>query len=190
MRSRTWLVVAVLALGAPLSAGCAPALGVSATTSGVSADQSVDYAEADVTFSQDMLHHHRQTIEIAELVADRSKDAYVRELGAKLITGERADIEKMESWLRSWKVPVPEDMDSTHVMPGMLSVRQIAVLEGLSGAEFDRAWLTTLSTHLAAGVTMAETVRTLGTHPPTAELADHLITGQHAQITEIAGHLT
>ncbi|MEU8244647.1 DUF305 domain-containing protein [Nonomuraea sp. NPDC048916] len=179
-----WTVVAV-ALCVPVLAACAPAGGEPVAAAGVAAE-----VNPDVQFSQEMIPHHRQTIRIAELVADRTTNAYVRKLGEKLIIDERADIELMESWLRSWQAQVPpEDADYGHAMPGMISAAQISVLEGQSGAEFDRTWLTLLARHLDSGVEMAQAVQTMGTHKPTADLAGKLITEQKATIAEIVKRL-
>ena len=71
----------------------------------------------------------------------------------------------------------------------MLSAEQVEVLEGMSGAEFDKSWLTVLSRHLANGVEMAETVRKQGTHQPTLKLAEEMIGNQRATISEIAEQL-
>ncbi|MEV0594601.1 DUF305 domain-containing protein [Nonomuraea cavernae] len=173
--------VVAMALCVPLLGACAPAGGEPVAAAGVVAD-----VNPDVQFSQEMIPHHRQTIRIAELVADRTTNAYVRRLSEKLIADERADIELMESWLRSWKAQLPpEGADDGHAMPGMISAAQISVLEKQSGAEFDRTWLTLLAKHLDAGVEMAQTVQIMGSHKPTVDLAGELIAGQRATIAEI-----
>ncbi|WP_336208561.1 DUF305 domain-containing protein [Nonomuraea sp. LPB2021202275-12-8] len=188
--SRFRVAVVAVALSVPLLAACAPASGepVSAATTG---DASAAYGDADIRFAQEMIPHHRQTIQIAELVAERTTNEYVWKLSEDLIHDERADITLMTTWLRSWKKQVPaENAASTHSMPGMLSAQQISTLGRQSGAEFDRSWLTTLSRHLGHGVEMAQTVQSRGKHAPTADLAGRLITEQRAKIAEIAAHLT
>ncbi|MFG1941514.1 DUF305 domain-containing protein [Nonomuraea sp. NPDC048826] len=184
VRVRTRLLIAALALCVPASAACAPATGEPVTAA---AAGNASLGEADIRFSQEMIPHHRQTIQLAELAEDRAHNLYVHDLGVRLIAVERADIEKMTAWLRAWKRQVPpDDAKAAHAMPGMLSAEQIEVLKGLSGAEFDKSWLTVLSRHLAAGIEMAESVLEKGTHEPTLRLARETITSQRATIAEIA----
>ncbi|MFC5827003.1 DUF305 domain-containing protein [Nonomuraea insulae] len=93
-------------------------LGLLAAVSGCSAaaDTSAGYNEADVRFSQQMIAHHRQTIHLAELATERGGSAYVRELSAKIIPGEQADIQKMSGWLKSWQQAVPAEEAAEEVI--------------------------------------------------------------------------
>ncbi|WP_433437120.1 DUF305 domain-containing protein [Nonomuraea sp. CA-141351] len=152
-------------LGLVLAAGCAAA-----------ADTSVDHVQADVVFSQEMITHHQQTIQLAEVAAERGKSSYVRDLSKKLIAEEKADIEMMSSWLRSWKEPLPPE--PTTQMGSELK----------AGPDFDRQWLKELTGHLEHGVQMAEAVSKAGKHGPTLELAGKVVQAQKAELADIAGH--
>ncbi|GAA4950132.1 hypothetical protein GCM10023334_064280 [Nonomuraea thailandensis] len=153
-------------LGLLLAAGCAAA-----------AETEKAYAQADVTFNQEMITHHQQTIQLAEAAAGRAGSSYVRDLAGKLIPEERADIAMMESWLRSWNETVP--------------VKPVAAMGAdlPEGDAFDGAWLRALSEHLHHGVMMAETVRKSGRHGPTLELAGKIIQVQNAELKEIGERL-
>ncbi|AQZ61223.1 putative lipoprotein [[Actinomadura] parvosata subsp. kistnae] len=165
MRTKTAIVV-LLGLGMLLATGCAAAAGTEKA-----------YAQADVTFNQEMITHHQQTIQLAEAADGRAGSSYVRDLAARLVPEERADIAMMESWLRSWSEPVPMEPDA-------------GVGAGLPrGDGFDRAWLTALSEHLHHGVMMAESVRKSGRHGPTLELAGKIIQVQNAELKEIGERL-
>ncbi|MCK2216100.1 DUF305 domain-containing protein [Actinomadura sp. ATCC 31491] len=136
------------------------------------------YSEADVRFNQQMITHHRETIHLAELAAKRGSGAYVRELGARLIPEEQADITAMSGWLKSWDQAVPPEEAST-------------AATGLkAGPGFDQGWLTMVSEHLQHGIHMAEELRAGGKHAPTRELAERIVKAQTAEIAEIAGHLS
>ncbi|MFG3437600.1 DUF305 domain-containing protein [Nonomuraea sp. NPDC047897] len=187
--SKVRVTVAVAALCVPLAAGCATASGESApsatTTTAVGAGGAADYLEEDVQFSLQMIPHHRQTIELAELTDGRTSNAYVRRLSADLVADEQADITLMTSWLTSWNVDPPPERTGGHDMPGMLGPVQIAELKRRSGGAFDRMWLTWLAKHLDSGVRMAESVQGKGLHGPTAELAGKIIKNQRELIGEI-----
>ncbi|MBE1589805.1 DUF305 domain-containing protein [Nonomuraea angiospora] len=158
-----WSTAVVALLGLVLAAGCA-----------ASADSTSTHVQADVAFSQEMITHHQQTIQLAEVAAKSGKSPYVRDLSTKLIAEEKADIDMMTSWLESWKETVPPE--PTDRMGSELK----------AGAGFDKEWLTALSGHLEHGVMMAETVKKSGKHGPTLELADKIITAQKAELAEIA----
>ncbi|MDP4505455.1 DUF305 domain-containing protein [Nonomuraea turcica] len=162
---RVWTAVVTL-LGLLAVAGCAAA-----------ADTSAGYDQADVRFNQQMIIHHRQTIQLAELAADRSSSSYVRELSKKLIAAEQADIQKMSEWLKSWQQPVPAEEPSQEAT------------ELRAGPGFDRGWLTVLSRHLEHGIHMAKEVQTSGKHEPTRLLADRIVREQGEELATIADRL-
>ncbi|SDR27739.1 DUF305 domain-containing protein [Thermostaphylospora chromogena] len=154
------------------------------------ADGGQEHNDADVRFSVEMIPHHRQTIELAELVEGRTADPYITGLAAEISAKESKEIEQMAAWLTEWNVPSPPaDAHEGHDMPGMLTAGEIAMVERASGEEFERLWLRTLSKHLKSGVQMAERVLSSGRHAPTALLAGQMITAQRAEIAEIDARL-
>lgn len=183
------LAAVAVVLSVPLFTACAPAGGEPIPVS-AAANVSESYNDADIRFSQEMIPHHQQTIQMAELVATRTSNEYVLEVSEHLIDDERTEIRQMSAWLKAWNKPIPEEnAKSTHSMPGMLSQQQMSTMARQSGAEFDRTFLTLLSTHLGHGIVMVEAVQAKGTHKPTLDLAGKLINGQREQIAEIATHL-
>jgi uncharacterized protein (DUF305 family) len=170
-----WTTIAGALLCVALAGGCA------ASAAGAPAAMAA-YDQEDVRFSQDMITHHRQTIQLTELVAKRTTTPYVRELSEKLEAGEKADIQKMSSWLKSWQVAVPAEDDK-----GV--AKQVAQLSPKSGKEFDKLWLSLISQHLDHGVMMASAAQSGGKHAPTIEMAARLVTEQTAEIAEIKEQL-
>jgi uncharacterized protein (DUF305 family) len=188
--SRFRVAAVAVVLSVPLFAACAPASGEPLPVSAAANVSSETYNDADVRFSQEMIPHHQQTIQMAELVSTRTSNEYVLTVSEHLIDDERTEIRQMSAWLKAWNKPIPEEnAKSTHSMPGMLSQQQMATMARQSGDEFDRTWLTLLSTHLGHGIVMVENVQGKGRHQPTLDLAGKLINGQRQQIAEIATHL-
>ena len=74
-----------------------------------SAETQAGYNQADVRFNQQMITHHRQTIQLAELAAERGGGDYVRKLAKEIIPNEQADIQKMSGWLTSWSLHCSHD---------------------------------------------------------------------------------
>lgn len=158
------------------------------------AGSSGDHNAADVKFAQDMIPHHGQAIEMAQMAADRAAAPEVEALAARIEQAQDPEIETMSGWLRSWGEDVPSaGMDhgghSSMTMPGMMSSEDMAELMARSGAAFDRAFLTMMTEHHRGAIEMARTERADGRHGPAKELAGKIIKDQQAEIDEMAALL-
>jgi uncharacterized protein (DUF305 family) len=72
-------------------------------------------------------------------------------------------------------------------MPGeMMSSGDMTKLEGLSGTEFDREFLTMMTAHHQTAINMAQAVQTNGRHEPTMTLATNIIRSQTEEINQMA----
>ncbi|MCG5220029.1 DUF305 domain-containing protein [Streptosporangium soli] len=145
---------------------------------------------ADIRFSREMIPHHLQMIELAELVESRTTDPFVVETAEKVTAGANEELDQMTGWLKLWNVPPPTaEAHEGHSMPGMLTPGEIAMLEKSSGATFDRLWLRLVSRHLGHGVEMAERALATGRHTPTTMLAGKVVTAEREEIEQIGEHL-
>ncbi|MEC3974007.1 DUF305 domain-containing protein [Amycolatopsis sp. H20-H5] len=141
----------------------------------------------DIRFSLEMIPHHAQTIELADLVPHRGSHPFITDVATRVKTDETAEIEQMSSW-QSWNVPLPQS--SHHMagmdMPGMATEAEVVALRTSSGPEFDQLWLSTLAKHLRSGVDMAKATQAGGgIHPGTRDLTRKVITEQEAAIADI-----
>ena len=144
--------------------------------------------DADVSFSKEMIQHHRQAVDMAELAASRASSQEVKELATKIKGAQDPEIKTMSGWLTSWGEEVPEDMsgmDMSSSMPGMMSSEDMDKLEKASGAEFDKMFLEMMVKHHEGAVTMAKTEKSDGKYGPAVKLADDVITAQTAEIKEM-----
>ncbi|WP_237532082.1 DUF305 domain-containing protein [Streptomyces sp. SID8352] len=147
----------------------------------------------DVAFAQGMIPHHRQALEMAELVEGRSASAGVKDLAARIRGAQDPEIRTMTGWLTSWDEPVPEaggsmpgmDHSEHSSMPGMMAAGDMERLKRAEGAEFDRMFLAMMVEHHEGAVDMAEAERAKGLHGPAKTLADDVVTAQNAEITEM-----
>ena len=115
----------------------------------------------DVLFMQDMIPHHNQAVQMAELVADRTNRPELIDLAGRIDVSQLDEIEFMQQWLRERGEDVPEPtahnaMHTTHEMAGMASAEQMAELAELKGTAFERLFLTLMITHHEGAVTMVE----------------------------------
>ncbi|MEU6375228.1 DUF305 domain-containing protein [Streptomyces sp. NPDC046909] len=169
-------------------------MGAMDSDSGPSATASAkagDHNDQDVSFATEMIQHHRQAVEMAELAADRASSQDVKDLATKIKGAQDPEIETMSGWLTSWGEEVPEDMsgmeghDMSSGMPGMMSGEDMAKLEKASGAEFDKMFLEMMVEHHTGAVEMAKTEKADGSYGPATELADDVITAQTAEIEDM-----
>ncbi|MGW8556598.1 DUF305 domain-containing protein [Streptomyces tubercidicus] len=96
----------------------------SASSPGAAASDGAHNA-ADVAFAKGMIPHHRQAVEMADLVAGRAASSQVKELAAKIKRGQAPEIRTMSGWLTAWGEQVPKGMTDGMTegmpegMPGM-----------------------------------------------------------------------
>ena len=119
------------------------------------------YSPADAQFMHDMIPHHHQALEMAELVADRTNRPELIDVAGRINVSQGDEIEFMQQWLRERGEHVPEPtahdaMHISHKMAGMATPEQMAELAASTGTDFDRLFLTLMITHHEGAVTMVE----------------------------------
>jgi uncharacterized protein (DUF305 family) len=132
----------------------------------LSADEAIEiavtsYSPDDVQFMQDMIPHHNQAMQMAELVADRTNRPEINDVAGRINVSQRDEIDFMRQWLRSraQRVPSPtayDAMHTSHRMAGMATTQQMADLAEKEGTDFDRMFLRLMITHHEGAVTMVE----------------------------------
>lgn len=150
-----------------------------------------DHNDADVDFATEMIQHHRQAVEMADLAADRASSQEVKDLATKIKGAQDPEIKMMSGWLTSWGEEVLADMsgmeghDMSSGMPGMMSSEDMGKLEKASGAEFDRMFLEMMVEHHGGAIEMAKTEKADGKYGDATKLADDVITAQTAEIEQM-----
>ncbi|MFE9437949.1 DUF305 domain-containing protein [Streptomyces sp. NPDC006602] len=168
--------------------------GASASTSASASAEAGEHNDADVDFATEMIQHHRQAVEMADLAADRASSQEVKDLATKIKGAQDPEIKTMSGWLTSWGEEVPEDMsssmpgmdhDMSSSMPGMMGSEDMGKLDKASGAEFDEMFLDMMVQHHEGAVEMAKTEKADGKYSPAVKLADGVITAQTAEIGQM-----
>ena len=120
----------------------------------------VQHTEADVKFMQGMMGHHRQAIEMTDLLETRTSSDDMRKLAMRIAVSQADEIKMMQHWLeaRNQEVPGPHAMHvhGATLMPGMLSAEEMARLAEAKGAEFDRLFLAGMIKHHGGALTMVQ----------------------------------
>ena len=119
------------------------------------------YSPADAQFMQDMIPHHHQALEMAELVADRTNRPELIDVAGRIDVSQQDEIEFMQEWLRERGERVREASDhdamrTDHRTAGMATPQQMTDLAAADGAEFGRLFLQLMITHHDGAVTMVE----------------------------------
>ena len=120
----------------------------------------VQYTAADVQFMQGMIGHHRQAVEMVELLRTRTSSDAMRKLGDRIDLSQADEIKMMAHWLeaRGQEVPGPHamHMHGATLMPGMLAAEEMERLAAARGAEFDRLFLEGMIKHHGGALTMVK----------------------------------
>lgn len=142
------------------------------------------WGDEDVTFMTDMVGHHSQALEMAQLAPDRAKDERVLRLAERVAAGQGPEIKVMQTWLAQQGLP-PASEKAGHGghadMPGMATPEEMARLVGASGEAFDRLFLTTMVKHHTGALRMAD--QAVGARNPiVSEMVDDVVGTQGAEI--------
>ena len=208
-RTRTAGFVAAVAAGALIVAGCSnddneghsmDSMGsMSMTMPAQPSEDSSDRNAADVMWTQMMIPHHQQAVEMAALAQGRTDNAELLELASQIQAAQDPEIEQMTGWLTAWGEPtmMNEGMDHSSMgtmgqmgdMGGMMTAEDMARLEDSTGAEFDRAWLEMMIAHHQGAVDSSSVILTEGQSEQVQELAKKIIAGQQTEITQMKAML-
>ncbi|MEQ4723184.1 DUF305 domain-containing protein [Nonomuraea sp. B19D2] len=148
------------------------------------AQPSAEFNNADVRFTQMMIAHHQQAIQMAELASTRASNTEVKDLAEKIKASQQPEIETMQGWLEAWGKPMPTG-DMGHEMPGGMSDADMQKLEKAQGAAFDKQFLKLMIVHHRGAITMARAERKRGENPQAKQLAEKIISDQQAEVEQM-----
>jgi uncharacterized protein (DUF305 family) len=150
-----------------------------------SASESADHNEADVTFIQGMIPHHRGALEMTQLAESRVEDPRVQDLAGRIEAAQDPEIETMTGRLEQWRQSESDDMGGMDHGSGDMGGMEMSGLEAAAGAEFDRMFLEMMIEHHSGAVEMAETEIAEGQNSDAIALAREIATSQAAEIEEM-----
>ena len=192
MRIRT-LTIGALAVATALTlTGCSsPDSGMQGMDHGTSSaphSAGVSAAQADIDFAMNMIAHHQQAVEMADvLLGKEGTDPGVAELAERIKAAQQPEIDTMTQWLTAWgEDPEMGGMDHGD---GMMSADDMAALEEADGPAASRLFLEQMIVHHEGAVEMAEQELADGKDPDALELAQKVIDDQTAEIAEMRSML-
>lgn len=153
-------------------------------------DEAVDlrFNAADEMFVTEMIPHHQQALEMAEMVlAKDGVDERVLELAGRIKEAQQPEIDLMNSWLEAWGLDMGmgdmEGMD--HGSGGMMSDEDMAALEAASGADASSLFLEQMIMHHTGAIDMAQQELDNGENADALKLAQNISDSQTAEIAEM-----
>ena len=178
------------------AAGSAPAGATStAEASGSAAEISPEHDDADVMFAQMMIPHHRQAVDMSEiLLAKEDVPAEVRDFAQQVIDAQGPEIQRMEAMLSTWgQEPTMSESGGSGGMDhgdhggmsGMMGEEDMQALQDARGTEAARLYLEQMTAHHRGAVEMARDEADNGQNPQAVALAQDVISAQEAEITRM-----
>ncbi len=145
---------------------------------------------AEAGFARDMMVHHAQAVEMAELLRDKSVSPGIETLAADIALTQQAQIGQMQGWLAVWGLPRTGDEKPMAwmghpvdgAMPGMATPEEIARLRELPPGKGDELFLRLMIPHHVAAIPMARAVIERGDEPEVELFAEKVIAHQQAEI--------
>jgi uncharacterized protein (DUF305 family) len=163
--------------------------------------------DADVAFAQGMIPHHRQAIEMSDmLLGKQGIDPRVITLANEIKAAQGPEIDLMTGWLSQWGVSTTSSSPSSTMpgmpghdmsggdMPGMaghgmMSDQDMAALQEAQGAEASRLFLTQMIQHHEGAIMMAQQEIDKGQFPAAVTLARSIVSSQQQEITTMKAML-
>ena len=163
----------------------------------------------DVVFMQGMIMHHAQAVEMTAMIESRTENKDIRLIGERISKSQSDEMAFMRRWLEvrgqptSMSVPMQNESHTDahaahgkeppkggaqvreHLMPGMLTLKQMDALKASKGAEFDRLFLTGMIQHHQGALVMVKDLFDTTGAGQDAELftfATDVDSGQRAEI--------
>lgn len=153
------------------------------------------HTAADVRFMQGMIGHHRQAIEMTELLESRTDSDAMRKLAQRIDVSQSDEIRMMREWLEARGAEPPGDHahhDPSMRMPGMLTAEEMSRLAAAKGTAFDKLFLESMIRHHQGALVM---VRELFATPGAGQESDvyafasDVEADQRMEIARMAGML-
>ena len=172
----------LLAVVSLLAAGVALAL--------LFASQPPGNDSAETGFARDMIVHHGQAVQMAEIVRDRTNSDAMRLLAADISLTQQAQVGIMQGWLGVWGLPIGSSEPAMAwmghptdgLMPGMAAPDEIDRLSKLPPKRADVLFLRLMIAHHEAAIPMAQAILKRTDEPEVSHLASSIIGSQKAEI--------
>lgn len=146
---------------------------------------------AEAGFARDMMVHHAQAVEMAEIIRDKTGNERLRTVAADMAITQQGQIGQMQGWLAVWGLPMTgsepqmawmgHEMERGELMPGMATPEEIRELDEAPPEEADEIFLRLMIPHHEAAVPMSEAIYDTD-RPEVRRLAEAIAVSQESEI--------
>jgi uncharacterized protein (DUF305 family) len=150
---------------------------------------------ADAAFAVNLVSHHAQGIEMANILLAKSYiDPKVVSVASRIESEQAPQIERLRSWLTGWHRPVPAPDGSPTggtgspvgrvppSLPGMMSADDMAALRRLDGVEGAQLFLAMIVNHELGAIQLAAEELIHGRNGEAKKLAQTIIDRKQARV--------
>ncbi|MEW6635785.1 MAG: DUF305 domain-containing protein [Actinomycetota bacterium] len=174
----------------PLIAALAAALALFVALVALISSREPGDTSPEAGFARDMMVHHAQAVEMAQILQDKTDDRRLETLAEDIALTQQNQIGQMQGWLAVWGLPVtgsepPMSWMGHPVrgrMPGMASPEEINRLRNASPEEAERLFLQLMIPHHRAAVEMSEAILEHTSEPAVRRLANAILDSQRSEI--------
>lgn len=142
----------------------------------------------DRNFIANMIAHHDGAVDMAEMALDSAKHSELKTMANEIISAQNQEKAQMLQWQKDWGYPSTsaEDMQDHSAMGMMDSVGSMtAELEGKTGDDFDKTFLSLMIEHHESAVAMAKSGPTNAQRQELKDLTQAIIDAQSKEINQM-----
>lgn len=144
--------------------------------------------DVDAMFIQEMVPHHEDAIEMAELALTRAEHPELKQLAEDIVRTQSAENESMREWYRDWfdtSVPSGGGMMGGRRQFGMMGGGDLSIEELEAAEPFDKAFIEQMIPHHQMGIMMSQMAGRASSTPEIRELTQSIIESQSAEIEQM-----
>jgi uncharacterized protein (DUF305 family) len=141
----------------------------------------------EIMFAQMMIPHHEQAILMSEIALKKSKNQGVLKLSKQIKSLQSTEKSQLTYWLKATDSSMTMDHDMK--MSGMLTKKELASLNNLTGTKFDRSFLELMIKHHKGALEMLDLLSD-SRNAEAAALAKAIKSAQSKEITSMKQLLT
>lgn len=142
----------------------------------------------DRMFLANMIAHHQGAVDMANLALTNAKHQELKDMANAIISAQNKEITDMQGWQSQWGYPASSgDMMMDHSAMGMMDdmASMTEKLKGLTGDEFDKAFISSMIEHHQSAINMAYPGQTNAQHDEVKTLTKAIVDAQSKEIAQM-----
>lgn len=142
----------------------------------------------DRMFLANMIAHHQGAVDMSNLALTNAKHQELKDMANAIISAQNKEITDMQSWQSQWGYPASSgDMMMDHSAMGMMDdmASMTEKLKGLTGDDFDKAFISSMIEHHQSAINMAYPGETNAQHQEVKTLTKAIVNAQSKEISQM-----